>query len=418
MKNAEAALFQMVKKQQLKLTGEDQLKYYGEIHSLLTHLQYEIFSNPDVVVVIFQDYAAKKFAGESLAKFGFDYNSSISGRNKKIEERIIYFMEQAQDALKNQDMDNVVNCLMSAQLDHSVYLNKTIRNLVPNSKVFKEIEEIQWTLVRSFFQLIADIAKQENVKLTGGILSYEDLLQQGLIAAQEAILTFDPVNHNTVLSTYVYYTVKRSISKYITEQNRTVTIPRYLIDRYAPVAKAIEKVGVSDIKLLTTQANLINFNQKTSNVGRKLKRSELYTEEEIQKLLQVTQSEMSLDVDVSESPEGLSTSFGDIIEDDSPTPEVYNMFANAKDALKNLLFKKLSADDAEVLVIRWGLEDGTPKGLEEAARIFKDRTGKTMNKGKLKEIESRCFGLLRSTESEELKVIDEVYSKFGGDVAL
>jgi DNA-directed RNA polymerase sigma subunit (sigma70/sigma32) len=421
----EELLYRTIKEQQIDLTKEEQNTLCNELSHLLDLFQQYAFEVEGCRKLIFREWTnrKKKRSGviPSVAKLSADYNSSLKGHNQQLAKTVDYYLNAASWYLSHgPEMGAVIYAMRKANLARPLYYSprmfKILEEEAEAGNTFapialglrKDIQHIREKLVRCVLKAIAEIAssKVEGIRIHKGfnspsvtVLSFADVVQEGIILALYYTLTYCPSN-DAKWSSYVYANVKAKLSDYIRENTRTVAIPRTVMDRLQPLIRAVGMIGDSDYRQLALLANKLNAEQKKGTVGRKLKREEIYTVREVESLLPVIQntSEMSLDVSITDTEDGnREVTIGDLI---GVTEEpIYDEVEGGvlENKIRTALQRYIRPEYWEVLEIRWGLDDGVARGLDETTAIYKKRfPDRRMNKGKVKEIEAKVFKDLRN----------------------
>lgn len=402
----EYMLYKMVGAEAVSLSEYTTSIMFDDLAVAVTAFQKAIYNISEVRDQIYREYQFRVRHNQSLAKMNASYNTSVRGLNSQLAKLT---GDQIKEAMASYDP---ISPLLNAHLAPSVYLSSTILahidlgDHIEAKTNLNEINRLQSILVRSIFKMIALIVTESRRNLIGDVVSYADILQEGLSAANDTVLRFTP-NRGAQFSSYAHARIAHIVAKYIAKHTRTVVIPRTILDRYSPVAKAMEELNSDNLEAIAARANEINFYSKQESKNRKLKRSELYTAEEVNKLLEATQAELSLDVELGKDEYGDGAvggilTLGDTLESSELNPEQSYELSKFSDTLKKLLRKYTqSTQEYDALVIRWGLDDGEVKGLEDAARLYRATTHEKMNKGRLSEAERKTFARIRMTEHDE-----------------
>ncbi len=315
------------------------------------------------------------FFGQALEK-GIDIFETVSTREEDEAKKTVEEMEK--------ELEQLVVLKHGESLDPiKMYLKEigktpllTFNEEVDLAKRYeKNDENAKEKLIRANLRLVVSIAK----KYLGRRLSFLDLIQEGNRGLIRGVEKYD-WRRGYKFSTYATWWIRQAITRAIADQSRTIRIPVHMVDHINRYYK--------------TQRRL------TQKLGREP------TIKEVAKEMQMTTDEIENLMKISQQPKSLSTPIGDDKEStleqfvaDQNQPTLYDKVSREllKDALSKVL-DTLSPRERKVLIMRFGLNDGKPKTLEEVGREFR------VTRERIRQIEAKAIRKLKHpTRARKLK---------------
>ena len=222
-------------------------------------------------------------------------------------------------------------------------------------------------LIESNLKLVVSIAKKY---LSRTKMTFLDLVQEGNLGLIAAVDKWD-YSLGYKFSTYAHWWIRQSISKAVAEQSRTIRVPMHIID-------GLSKLNSATRQLYQTLNREPSPHEIAKAMGVEVKK--------VKELQSIIKEPSSLDATFSDDDE---TTVGDLVADES-IDVMHDIYQEELTKSINKVLSTLDDKEREVIRLRFGMDTGKPKTLNEIGEIF------DLSKERIRQIEEKALKKLRN----------------------
>ena len=359
------------------LVGLDVLKYIIENNKTIQ----------DYMKIIFDEYKPVIEAGEYTDIFDditltslIETYAELNQIDIKIDLDLSEFKIDKENEEKFVDLDPVKQYLKEIGRIPLLSLDEEVRL---GYRILNGDEDAKKKLAEANLRLVVSIAK----KYTGRGMQFLDIIQEGNIGLMKGIDKFD-VRKGYKFSTYATWWIRQAITRGIADKARTIRLPVHMVEKMNSFTSVYNKIKTD----LAHEPTAYEIAEETG-----------VSVESVEYMLKLQADATSLNQPIGEDDHGVATELGDFVYDEKDLIEDEAISSKLiEDVREGLKSSNLTEKEKNVLILRFGLDTGSKRTLEEVGKIF------NVTRERIRQIESKALNKLRNNRKFKQMTLDYI----------